>query len=367
MEIVHQNGQTGLRVSLICGLGSERESAEKELQAAGVPMAIADRAIWATEGRGLQPRFLLARDASGQACGGVAIEESRTRALPGHFVLKVRRFGNGLPIEVCRGLAEAMASVAKKAPRVLRMQVNIFSPDNREALDGIFREIGFAEVQPPSSYRHTLLVDLKPTEDEIFASFNKTARQCVRDTWKKGLKAIILTEPTYADRIEQLQEEALRRTGGDFHTDDWEETLRLSRENPDLSCVIGLFLGDSTAPEDMVAFSWALNQGDHGEYRAAGSTRRSDIKVSLGYLPVWEMIRWSKATGAGWFDMGGVTLEGSGDSALEGISSFKRYFSKEIAEVGSEWVFEPSPAKAKFASVFSDVARKLRGSLKKRH
>jgi len=367
MEIVHQNSQTGFQVLLICGLGSEREAAEQELRAAGVPMAIADRAIWATEDRGLQPRFLLARDASGRACGGVAIEESRTRALPGHVVLKVRRFGNGLPIEVCRGLAEALASVAKNAPRVLRLQVNVFSPDNREAIDGIFKEIGFAEVQPPSSYRHTLVIDLKPTDDEVFATFSKSARQAIRDTTKKGLKSIILTEPKYAERLNQLQEEALRRTGGDFHADDWEETLRLSREHPNLSCIFGLFLGDGTAPEDMVAFSWVMNQGDHGEYRAAGSTRRSDIKVSLGYLPVWEMIRWSKATGAIWFDMGGVTLEGSGDSALEGISAFKRYFSQKVAEVGSEWAFEPSPAKAKFASLFSDVARQLRGSLIKRH
>jgi hypothetical protein len=367
MDVVHQCSETGLRVLLICGLGSEREAAEQELHAAGVPLAISDRAVWTPKDRSLNPRFLLARDAKGKACGGVAIEESKTRALPGHIVLKVRRFGNGLPIEVCRQLAEGLAVVAKKTPRVLRLQVNVFSRDKREAIDEIFKVRAFGEIQPPGSYRHTLVVDLRPTEDEIFAAFSKSGRTSIRETWKKGLKAQILTEPKYAERIRQLQEEALLRTGGDLHADDWEENLRLSREHPDLSCIFGLFLAAGTAPEDMVAFSWALNHGDHGEYHAAGSTRLTGIRVKLGYLPVWEMIRWSKGNGADWFDMGGVTLEGAEDNALEGISSFKRSFSQVVAEVGSEWALEPSPAKAKVASLFSDGARQLRGLMKKRN
>ncbi len=366
MELVYQSSPAGLQVLLICGLGSERDAAAQELQAACVPIAVTDRAVWATLNRATQPRFLLVRDANGRACGGVAIEESKTRALPGHVILKVKRFGNGLPLEVCRALVEALAAVAKKAPRVLRLQVNVFSRDNREAIDGIFKELGFGEVQPPSSYRHTLVVDLKPTEDEIFAAFSKSGRISIRETWKRELKSHVITDPIYSQRINQLQEEALRRTGGEFRADDWEGTLRLSREHPNLSCVFGLFLGDSTAPEDMLAFSWALNHGDYGEYYKAGSTRRNDIRVKLGYLPVWEMIRWSKATGAAWFDMGGVTLEGTVNDPLEGISTFKRSFSRLTAEVGSEWALEPAPAKARIASALSKGASRLRSLMKKR-
>ncbi len=366
MELVHQSSPDGLQVLLICGLGSEREAAEQELQAAGVPIAFTDRVVWATQNHGAQPKFLLARDAGGKACGGVAIEESKTRSLPGHVILKVKRFGSGLPLEVCRGLAEALASVAKKTPRVLRLQVNVFSRDSREAIDGIFKELGFSEVQPPGSYRHTLVVDLKPTEDEIFAAFSKSGRTSIRETWKRGLKAHVITEPIYAQRINQLQQEALSRTGGEFRADDWEGTLRFSREHPDLSCVFGLFLGDSTAPEDMLSFSWVLNHGDHGEYYKAGSTRRHDIRVRLGYLPVWEMIRWSKSTGATWFDMGGVTPEGTENDPLEGISSFKRSFSQVTVEVGSEWALEPAPAKARIASAVSTGASRLRSLMKKR-
>ena len=58
----------------------------------------------------------------------------------------------------------------------------------------------------------------------------------------------------------------------------------------------------------MAAFLWVCNHGDHVEYRAAGSTRQSDVHIPYGYLLAWEMIQWAKGEGAEWFDMGGVTM-----------------------------------------------------------
>ena len=350
---------------MIRGLGGERDRAEEELSSAGVPLAISDRAVWATRFYRSEPKFLIARDANGQACGGVAVEESSTRALPGHVILKVKRFGNGLPPDVCRVLLQAISSLAKKLPRVLRVQVSVFSRDGREEIEAVLKELGFAQIQPPSSYQHTLVIDLKPTEDEIFAALDKGARYEIRRTTKKGLRALVIDDAVYADRLRELQEEALHRTDGESHAENWQGILEMSREHPELSTVFGMFLGDDSSPREMAAFSWVLNNGDHGEYRAAGSTRKIEAPVPLGYFPVWEMIRWAKATGSEWFDMGGVTLEGADQSALEGISRFKRTFSRNVAEVGSDWGMEPSPAKAKIASVVSNNALKLRRLLKK--
>jgi lipid II:glycine glycyltransferase (peptidoglycan interpeptide bridge formation enzyme) len=78
------------------------------------------------------------------------------------------------------------------------------------------------------------------------------------------------------------------------------------------------------------------------------------------------MIRWAKAKGAEWFDMGGVTLEGAAENALEGISHFKRNFSRNVVEVGSEWAIEPALARAKLAAVLSMSASHLRGLMRKR-
>ncbi len=84
------------------------------------------------------------------------------------------------------------------------------------------------------------------------------------------------------------------------------------------------------------------------------------MKIPFGYLVAWDMIRWAKSNGADWFDMGGVTLADSGTDALEGISNFKRSFSRQIEEVGSEWVFEPRPTQARVADLVTALAQRLR-------
>ena len=125
-----------------------------------------------------------------------------------------------------------------------------------------------------------------------------------------------------------------------------------------------MFEDDDLAPEQMRAFLWGCNNGDHWEYRAAGSIRRSETPIPFGYLLAWEMILWAKAKGAEWFDMGGVTM--AENDPLTGISRFKRCFSHEIAEVGAEWVIEPSATRALIAKSIANGTQYLMGRIFKR-
>jgi len=360
MEVEYQCSKSGLRAKLIRQLGRERDCAEQELLDAGLPLALSHRAVWAAHRYRRESWFLLVRDQHGRACAGVAIERARTRALPGHVILRVGKFGGSLPQEVSRVALQTIAQLAKRNPRVLRLHVNVFSRDRRKAIADTLEQLGFREIQPPSSYRHTLVIDLKPSEDAIFASFSSNARRKIRESIKTSLRSIVITDPVYAERLHELQHEALLRTGGRSPSQDWRGILRMSHENPNISRVVGLFPGEDTSPEKMGAFLWACNHGDHGEYRAAGSTRRGDLRIPYGYLLTWDVIRWAKATGAEWFDMGGVTLPEGDEPELEGISRFKRYFSRQIAEVGAEWVFEPFPLRARFATLVSRGASHVR-------
>ena len=172
-----------------------------------------------------------------------------------------------------------------------------------------------------------------------------------------SLRPVVITDPMYVGRLKELQKEALQRTGGYIPSEDWQGILKMSHDNPNLSRIVGVFPDENTAPENMVAFSWSCNNGDNIEHYVAGSTRRNDARIPYGHLLVWKMIRWSKSTGAEWFDMGGVTLGGEEDEAsLEGISKFKRLFSREVVEIGAEWVLEPAPVRARIANVVSNGA-----------
>lgn len=351
---------------MVRGLGSERDSAEREVLEAGVALPLLHRAVWAANLLRSEPLFLLVRDGEGRARGGVAIEKVSTRALPGHVILRVGKFGGSLPVEVCLAQISAIASLARSIPRVLRVELNMFSRNGFEAFRETLTELGFHEVVPPSSYRYTLVIDLKPSEEEIFASFGKSARKRVRETMKLPLQSIAISDPVYADRLRELQEVALRRTGGQIGVVKWEGLLKLSKERPELSRVFGLFQSEDLAPENMGAFVWVCNHGDHAEYCLAGSKSKGEVRIPFGYLLVWDMVRWSKAAGAEWFDMGGVTLVGGDETTLEGISEFKRHFSHEVVEVGAEWQLEPAPVRARIAAMVSNGTRGLQRLMAKR-
>lgn len=367
MEVVHRCGKTGIQAILIRGLGADRTKAERELIEAGIPLPTSHRIVWAEHLLRWDPWFLLLRQESGRVCGGFAIEQVRTRAMPGHVLLRVRRFGGSLPIEVCTVALESLNEIVRKHRRILRLEIQIFSRDHREEIAAAARELGFQKREPPTAYRQTLSVDLRPSEQEIFASLGKSAQKRVKETLKKSLRSVVLTDPIYADQIEELQQEALRKTNGHIAPEDWVGVIKMSKERPDLSQVFGLFLSDDFAPENMRAFGWVCNHGDNGEYRAAGSSRRGDVRIPFSYLLVWDMIRWSKKTGAEWFDMGGVVLGGPEGSAFEGISEFKSYFTKNLIEVGEEWIVEPSPIRARIAERVSGSANQLRAWLKNRN
>lgn len=356
MELVFQCRDSGLRAMLVLGLGSERENAEREVLEAGLPLGLSHRAAWAENLYHHEPWFLLVRDENGRARAGVAIEQIRPRSLPGQVILRVEKFGGSLPPEVSRLVLQAIAHLTKTNPSILWSVVNVFSRDRRDTIGEVLKEIGFREVQAPSTYRYTLVIDLRPSEDAIFASFSTNARRRIRETTKMCLRSMVITDPIYAEKLKELQQQAFERTGGHNSSLDWRQVLKMSQEFPQLSRVAGLFLDEDTSPEKMEAFLWVCNHGDHVEYRAAGSTRRSDVRIPYGYQLAWEMIPWAKAVGAEWFDMGGVTLAEGDRPELDGISRFKRYFSRNVVEVGAEWVLEPSPVRARIAALVSSSA-----------
>jgi hypothetical protein len=360
MEELYRCETSRTSVFLIRGLNAERDNAEREVTEAGVSLPVSHRTAWAENFYHLEPWYLLARDANGGACGGVAVEQVVTRSMPGHRNLRVRRTGGNLSGEVFNALLAGLEILIRKTPRILRVQVQVFSRERREEIGQILLRHGYRELDHPSVYRHTLVLDLEPSEEDIFSKFSDSGRNKIRKTIRKSGQSVVITDPKYADRIGELQRAALNRTGGHFDSEDWQAVLRFSQDHPELSRVFGLFLGEDESLENMAAFGWVCSHGDHGEYRAAGSTRNPDVKIPYGYLVAWDMIRWAKASGAKWFDFGGVTLSDGSDDPLKGISDFKRSFSREVAEVGSEWIFDPRPVRAHVANAISQSTQKLR-------
>jgi hypothetical protein len=359
-------------VELIEEPGTAWEACEASLDARGTPLPLYHRAVWARakSQSGTRSSLLVVRDVAGECRAGVAIESASSRALPGHRMLSIVHLGLGSGGLDETALEEVLTQIVRSARSdrsVLRINTEVFALDPsslRATADALQRQ-GFVQVPATRTYERTLLLDLAPSEDELFARIHKNARQGVRNIARFPVKLGIADSPSLAERLQQLSDETRGRSGGDARVLDWPAFIEMSKEAPQLSRIATLERTDRPRPDSLLAFAWACIHGEIAEYSESGSTRADDLKVSTSYALLWDLIVWSRRSGARWFDLGGITSGAThSDDPLGGISDFKRRFSQNDVEVGQEWEFYPHPARARAARVVSRSADVLRSGLK---
>jgi lipid II:glycine glycyltransferase (peptidoglycan interpeptide bridge formation enzyme) len=300
------------------------------------------------------------------------VESSFSRALPGHRLLHLLRFGEGGGGLTESSLDEGLAFLALHARRdrlVLRVTVDSFAVDGnaRQRTADALQNHGFARVPTTRSYPRTLLLDLSATEEALFAGLHKNARQGVRNIARFPVRLSTVDSVDIAARLQQLSDRARQRTGGEQRPLDWRSFIEMTRRAPDLSRISILERSDRSASDSLLAFAWACNHGEIVEYAESGSIRTDDMKISSSYALLWDLILWAKRSGAKWFDLGGVTSGNTtSDDPLGGISDFKRRFSQHEVEVGEQWEFSPHPGRAALAKAVSATAALVRSGLKRR-
>lgn len=350
-------------VEVLRGGEPRRSECERELLEQGFPLPLPHRTAWATLKDPDRSWFVALRDELGICRAGFALFATPSRALPGHCILRVEHWGHGLtPGQLGLGI-QAIRKLAHQLPRILRAHVEFYSLEGEVAphLEEQFHTCGFQRVSPVHCYPRTIMIDLNPEEAEIFASFHRTARRHIRAVDKNPVQARCIEDPRWIPRMKALHRETMERTGGQLWEPDWSAILQLSKEHPESSRLVGLFRTDAEGPESLLAFAWGGGHGDHVHYDTAASTRNTDLRMPLAYGLVWDLVCWAKQNGCTRFDFGGVTEgEHGGDDPLGGISDFKRYFSKTVVSVGSEWILEPYPIRARIAKIISTGASWIR-------
>ncbi len=340
-------------VELLRTLGPARERCEQDLLASGIGLPLMHRSAWTAAGFSKTSWFLAVRDPSQRCVCGLALDVTKSRALPGSVVLCVERFGSATDATSREAALLALAEIGHRYKSVLRVHVELFSSDEavRKSVAQIVTGLGFRH-DPTRLYTTTVGVDLTLNEQELFASFHKTARRHIRAVSKKALLVRPIEDIGYGPRCQELLGEAFSRTGTRAQMENWQAVITLSRTHPELSRLIGLFATDDGDPYGLLAFAWGRRHTDHVEYAVAGSTRRADLRIPFAYALAWDLMCWGKGIGATWFDFGGITPTDK-QHPLGGISQFKRYFSENAIPVGEEWVFEPRPVNARVARTVS--------------
>lgn len=351
-------------ITLLRDGSAEREACEQDLAHAGIRLPLPHRAGWALARRGVESLCVVLRAQDGRCVGAFAIDEAASCAVPGLRLLRVERFGEAVPRPLWPAAVDALVGVAHGERRVLRLTVEVFSQDGetRARLGELLAQGGFARAAITRNWRTTLTLDLRPSEDELLASFSTLARRALRSVAKLPVQVRPVDDTRLADRLEGLSRETFARTGGRYEgLWDWAGVVELSRRIPDAARLVGLFRTDREGPDALLGFAWGWWNGQSVSYVAGASSRPSDLgRVWVVHPLFWDLILWAKRGGATWFDLGGVTTgtTGSGDP-VGGISDFKRLFSKHMADVADDWVLEPRWLPARLAAVVSSGARWL--------
>ena len=357
----------GFTLSLLRGVSAEREQWERALLEARGALPLPHRSVWAAiQGTPDDNWLLTVSDSAGRPVGAAAVHVARSRALPGHLLLRCERFGPGVAPEAQRAALRGMMAIARDHRRVLRLSVETFvvDPAERRALEAQASALGFTRIPASRSYEHTLVMPLDGDEAQVFASIHRNARQNVRAVAKNPIEVRTIDDPAYFPRLDQLSRETYARTGGSYDPTDWSKVVALSAVAPSASRLVGLHRTDVAGPAGLLAFAWGCGHGDHAHYSRSASTRDTTVRIALLYPVLWDLISWAHRSGAKYFDLGGVTL-GTAESGdpLGGISDFKRAFSRRVEQVGAEWDYEPRPAHAYAARVVSSASGFVRRAL----
>jgi hypothetical protein len=334
-----------IRVREVGWLGAERIACELRAAAAGCSLPMYHRSQWASAVRS-DGQFFVAEGLQGQCLGAMALETAPSRALPGSYILRVQRFGPGVHKEACAAMLAALRHYASVRPRVLRLHVELYSLGGVDRLADAAVQAGFRINTRGRCYDRTSVVSLGPPDD-MFARLHATARQNVRAISRHPVEVRLISDCRWIPRLDELLSMTLRRTGGKPVRHPWEAVIAHASCQPRQSRIAGLFWKGVEGPSSLLAFAWGCMHGDHAHYSTAASARLPDLRISLGYALVWDLMQWAHSCGGKLFDLGGITTGSDAqDDPLAGISRFKRFFKGKEIVVGMEVVYEPNPVMA---------------------
>ncbi|HEY2025981.1 MAG TPA: GNAT family N-acetyltransferase [Gemmatimonadaceae bacterium] len=341
------------------GDSEDRARVEAELLTHGHPLPASARVAWARAYPNVRNSLLVVGAPSGTAAA-IALQRHPSRALPGHYIVRVARTGAALDAGVDAEAIRALTHAMRADPRVIRVHFECFSRDAsvRDRIGDLLLNAGFERARQPASYDHTLVSELRGTDNAThLSSLSQGVRQNIRALNKFPVELRPVRNVGDSARMNELMAVTFGRTGANHVNRDYAPLIRLATEMPNLARLMGVYRTDGLGGSPLIAFALGVNHGDHVAYDIGASTRVPEFKnLSLGYPLLWDLITWARAQGVTWFDFGGISAgSAETDDPVGRISDFKRRFEKRVERVSDEWTYVPHPARAAVARLVSKI------------
>jgi lipid II:glycine glycyltransferase (peptidoglycan interpeptide bridge formation enzyme) len=187
------------------------------------------------------------------------------------------------------------------------------------------------EVQPGTA---TILVDLRPSEDEILASFKPKARYNIRLAARHGVEVRRLpVDDRTVDVMYRLMGATQQRAGfilrpRDYFAAYWR--LQHAAGNGDFFFAFH--------DDEVLAGCFVTHFGSKAWYKDGGSSRRHH-ELMAPHLLQWEVMRWLRGRGVRVYDLVAVprASEMSPEHPYFGLYRFKTGFNEHVTEFVGTW------------------------------
>lgn len=189
----------------------------------------------------------------------------------------------------------------------------------------LLKSHGFKKSPMHLAAEHTVMIDLKKSEEELLASMRRQTRYEVRRATKLGLKVKKSNSEAIFHEFHQTQVETAKRQH--FIPPD-AKTLLAEREAFKDNAEIYIA---TTAEDEAIAYGLIIKDGVEGDYYEAASTELNR-KLPGAYALLWQVMKDLKADGYERFNLWGIAPAGQPHHRYAKVTTFKTGFGGEIVE-----------------------------------
>jgi len=202
----------------------------------------------------------------------------------------------------------------------VRMRPQLFATkENLELLESL----GLKKSPMHLAAEHTVIIDLKPSEEELLAGMRRQTRYDVRRANKLGIKILRDDSEEIFKEFHKVQAETAKRQG--FIPPDF-KTLLAERKALDSEIYIA-----ETAEGEKIAYGLIVKDVREGDYYEAASTLLNR-KMPGAHALLWQVIKDLKRAGYERFNLWGIAPAGQPNHRYAGVTTFKTGFGGEIVE-----------------------------------
>ena len=187
-------------------------------------------------------------------------------------------------------------------------------------------------------FKNTVLIDLKPSEEEMLTRMKQKTRYNIRLAQKKGITVRIGIQDDLATLYEMYAETSMRdgfviRDEGYYRT-VWETFM--SSEEPTCEPLIAEVDGEPVAAIFVFYFAGRA-------YYVYGMSRNAHREKMPTYLLQWEAMKRAKAKGCDVYDLWGAPDVFDESDSMWGVYRFKEGLGGKVVRTLGAWDFAPNP------------------------